>query len=42
VLVVVVNEADGLWSFHGPVEPGVRVTRDIVVAMADAILRRAR
>jgi hypothetical protein len=41
-VLVVVNEADGLWSFRGPVEPGVRVTRDIVVALADAILRRAR
>jgi hypothetical protein len=40
--VLVVNEADGLWSFHDPVEPGVRVTRDIVVALAEAILRRAR
>jgi hypothetical protein len=41
-VLVVVNEADGLWSFRGPVESGVRVTRDIVVALADAILRRAR
>ena len=41
-VLVVADEADGLWSFRGPVEPGVRVTRDIVVALAEAILRRAR
>lgn len=40
--LVVVNEADGSWSFSGPGEPGVRLTCDMVVVMADAILRRAR
>jgi hypothetical protein len=40
--LVVVNEVDGSWSFHGPGEPGVRLTCDMVVAMADAIRRHAR
>ncbi|MGH3886228.1 MAG: hypothetical protein ACRDSZ_06610 [Pseudonocardiaceae bacterium] len=40
--LVVVKEADGSWSIHGPDELGVRLTCDIAVALADSILRRAR
>ncbi|MGH3889444.1 MAG: hypothetical protein ACRDSZ_23270 [Pseudonocardiaceae bacterium] len=44
--LVVVQEADGSWSFHGPVspagpeEPGVRLEAGSVAVMVEAIGRR--
>ncbi len=40
--LLIINEADGSWSIHGLGAPGVRLTRDAMVALAAQILERAR
>jgi hypothetical protein len=37
-----IHEADGSWAIHGLAAPGVRLTRDVMVRMAEEILERAR
>ena len=40
--LLVVNEIDGTWSFHGLGAPGVKLFQTDTVALAEAILERAR
>jgi hypothetical protein len=40
--LLVIHEADGSWAIHGLGAPGVRLTRDVMVTLAEAILKRAR
>jgi hypothetical protein len=40
--LLVVNEIDGAWSFHGLGAPGVKLSQTDTVALAEAILERAR
>ena len=40
--LLVVNETDGAWSFHGLGAPGVKLSQTDTVALAEAILERAR
>ncbi len=40
--LLIINEADGSWAIHGLGAPGVRLTRDVMVALAAQILERAR
>jgi hypothetical protein len=40
--LLVIHEADGSWAIHGLGAPGVRLTRDVMVTLAEAILGRAR
>jgi hypothetical protein len=40
--LLVVNEADGSWAIHGLGAPGVRLTKDVMVTLAESILKRAR
>lgn len=40
--LLIINEADGSWVIHGLGAPGVRLTRDVMVTVAESILKRAR
>jgi len=40
--LLVIHETDGRWTIHGLGAPGVRLTRDKIVALAESILKRAR
>ena len=40
--LLLINEADGSWVIHSMGAPGVRLTRDVMVMVAEAILARAR
>jgi len=40
--LLVIHEADGSWAIHGLGAPGVRLTRDKMVALAESILELAR
>lgn len=40
--LLVVNEFDGAWTFHGLGAPGVRLSQADTVALAESILQRAR
>ena len=40
--LLVIHEADGSWAIHGLGAPGVRLTRDVMVRLAEQILERAR
>jgi hypothetical protein len=40
--LLIINEADGSWVIHGLGAPGVRLTKDVMVTVAEAILKRAR
>ncbi len=41
-MLLVANEWDGSWTIHGPDGPGVRLAREIMIGVAESILRRAR
>jgi len=40
--LLVIHEIDGAWAIHGLGAPGVRLTKDVMVALAEKILSRAR
>ena len=40
--LLVINEIDGSWSFHGLGAPGVKLSKADTVALAESILVRAR
>jgi hypothetical protein len=40
--LLIINEADGSWVIRGLGAPGVRLTRDVMVTVAESILKRAR
>ena len=40
--LLVIHETDGRWAIHGLGAPGVRLTNDKMVALAESILERAR
>ena len=40
--LLIINETDGTWTIHGLAAPGVRLTKDKIVALAAQILERAR
>ena len=40
--LLVIQETDGAWSFHGLGAPGVRLSKVDMVALAESILERAR
>jgi hypothetical protein len=40
--LLIINEVDGSWVIHGLSAPGVRLTRDVMVTLAESILTRAR
>lgn len=40
--LVIINESDGSWAIHGLGAPGVRLSRDMMVGVAESILKRAR
>jgi hypothetical protein len=40
--LLVIHEADSSWAIHGMGAPGVRLPRAEMVALAEAILVRAR
>ncbi len=40
--LLIINETDGSWVIHALGAPGVRLTRDVMVTLAEAILGRAR
>jgi hypothetical protein len=40
--LLVIHQADGSWAIHGLGAPGVRLTRDVMVTLAETILGRAR
>jgi hypothetical protein len=40
--LLIINEVDGSWVIHGLGAPGVRLTRDVMVTVAESILKRAR
>jgi hypothetical protein len=40
--LLIINEADGSWVIHGLDSPGVRLTKDVMVTLAESILKRAR
>lgn len=39
--LIVVNEADGSWTFHGLGAPGVTLSKLDTIALAQSILERA-
>lgn len=39
--LLVVNEADGSWTFHGLGAPGVKLSKLDTIALAQSILERA-
>ena len=38
--LLVINELDGSWSFHGLGAPGVKLSKADTVALAESILER--
>ena len=40
--LLVIHETDGRWAIHGLGAPGVRLTRDVIVKLAEEILRDTR
>jgi hypothetical protein len=40
--LLIINHADGSWAIHGLGAPGVRLTKDVMVTLAESILKRAR
>ncbi len=40
--LLVIHEADGSWAIHGLGAPGVRLPKDEMIALAEAILAGAR
>jgi hypothetical protein len=40
--LLVINELDGSWSFHGLGAPGVKLSKADTVALAESILARAQ
>ncbi|MGH3754657.1 MAG: hypothetical protein ACRDRP_18560 [Pseudonocardiaceae bacterium] len=40
--LLVIHEADGSWAIHGLGAPGVRLTKDKMINLAEAILKAAR
>ena len=42
VHALVINELNGIWTFHGLGAPGVRLSKVDMVALAESILERAR
>jgi hypothetical protein len=40
--LLVINEADGAWSFHGLGAPGVTLSKTDMIALAEKILACAR
>jgi hypothetical protein len=40
--LLVINETDGSWAFHGLGAPGVKLSQTDTVALAESILERAR
>ena len=40
--LLVIYEAEGSWVVHGLGAPGVRLTGDVMVRLAESILERAR
>ena len=40
--LLVIHEADGSWAIHGLGARGVRLSKDVMVALAEAILGSAR
>ena len=40
--LLVIDETDDRWAIHGLGAPGVRLTNDKMVALAESILRAAR
>jgi hypothetical protein len=38
----VIHEADGSWAIHGLGAPGVRLPKDEMITLAEAILAGAR
>lgn len=39
--LLVINEADGSWTFHGLGAPGIRISKADTAALARSILERA-
>jgi len=39
---LILDEVDGSWVIHAMGAPGVRLTRDVMINVAEAILRMAR
>jgi hypothetical protein len=39
---LIIHEADGSWMIHAMGAPGVRLTRDVMINVAEAILKAAR
>jgi hypothetical protein len=40
--LLMIHEADGSWAIHGLGAPGVGLTKDVMVTLAEAILAGAR
>jgi hypothetical protein len=40
--LLVIHEIDGAWAIHGLGAPGVRLTKDVMITLAQSILKRAR
>jgi hypothetical protein len=40
--LLIINGADGSWTIHGLGAPGVRLTKDKMVNLAEAILKAVR
>jgi hypothetical protein len=40
--LLIINEADGSWVIHNMGAPGVRLTKNVMVLVAESILKRAR
>lgn len=40
--LLVIHETDGSWAIHGLGAPGVRLTNDVIINVAESILKRAR
>ncbi|MGH3710915.1 MAG: hypothetical protein ACRDRQ_23045 [Pseudonocardiaceae bacterium] len=40
--LLIINEANDTWVIHDLGAPGVRLTRDVMVTVAESILKRAR
>lgn len=40
--LIVIHELDGSWAIHGLGAPGVRLSRTVAIALAEAILAGAQ
>jgi hypothetical protein len=40
--LLLINEADGSWVIHSMGAPGVRLSKDVMILLAELILRVAR